>query len=168
MKNTLTRLTAISCMIAGALFISNVSAHGEKKGGHAAIEQADASGQPGIAKNVTRTITITLLDTMRFTPNLVTIKLGETVRFRIANTGKIPHEFVLGTPQEIDEHAAMMRAMPDMIHTDASSARLAPGKTTDIIWQFTKPGKFLYACLIAGHREAGMQGTVTVTARVKK
>jgi len=74
----------------------------------------------------------------------------------------------LGSKEEIDEHAAMMRAMPDMVHTDASSARVGPGKTADIIWQFGEPGKFLYACLIAGHREAGMQGTVTVTAPVKK
>jgi uncharacterized cupredoxin-like copper-binding protein len=168
MKITLLSRTALVLTIVAVLNISNTFAHDEKKPSHALTEQVDVMGRPGATKNITRTIAITLLDSMRFTPNALTVKQGETVRLRITNVGKIPHEFVLGTPQEIDEHAAMMRAMPDMVHTDASSARLAPGKTTDLIWQFTKPGKFQYVCLIAGHREAGMQGTITVTAPVKK
>ncbi len=168
MKIALLSRTLSALIIIAALNIANASAHAEKKPTNTMSMQADAMGKPGIAKNVARTITVTLADTMRFTPNAFSVKQGETIRLRIMNGGKIPHEFVLGTSQEIDEHAAMMRAMPDMVHTDASSARLAPGKTTDLIWQFTKSGKFQYVCLIAGHREAGMQGSVTVTASVKK
>ncbi len=168
MKIALLSRTLSALIIIAALNIANASAHAEKKPTNTMSMQADAMGNPGVAKNVTRTIVVTLADTMRFTPNAFSVKQGETIRLRIMNGGKIPHEFVLGTSQEIDEHAAMMRAMPDMVHTDASSARLAPGKTTDLIWQFTKAGKFQYACLIAGHHEAGMQGSVTVTTSVKK
>jgi len=172
MKMILPSTAALMLIMSMTLGMSVAKAHDEKhKMANTAASmsmQADAMGKPGMAKNVTRTIAVTLTDAMRFTPNTLTIKQGETVRLRITNAGKIPHEFVLGTPEEIDEHAAMMRAMPDMVHTDASSARLAPGKTADIVWHFGKPGKFLYACLIAGHREAGMQGTVTVMASVKK
>jgi uncharacterized cupredoxin-like copper-binding protein len=40
--------------------------------------------------------------------------------------------------------------------------RLAPGKSGEIVWRFTKPGTFEYGCLIPGHREAGMTGTIVV------
>lgn len=128
------------------------------------IEAADTDfGRQGKTREVTRTIDISMSDMMRFTPDSLNIKQGETVRLRIKNDGKVPHEFVLGTKAEITEHAELMKKNPEMEHADASAARVAPGKTSEIIWQFTKPGQFLYACLMPGHWDAGMQGTVTVT-----
>lgn len=124
-------------------------------------------GRQGITREATRTIDISMSDMMRFTPDSLKVEQGETVRLRITNSGKIPHEFVLGTKPEITEHAEIMRKSPEMGHADANSARVASGKTSEIIWQFTKPGQFLYACLIPGHWEAGMQGTVTVVAAIK-
>jgi uncharacterized cupredoxin-like copper-binding protein len=62
----------------------------------------------------------------------------------------------------------MMRQMPGMVHTDASSVRVAPGASAEIVWTFSKSGQFFYACLIPGHWEAGMQGTITVSPPVKK
>jgi uncharacterized cupredoxin-like copper-binding protein len=100
---------------------------------------------------------------MRFIPDKLTIKRGETIRLHISNAGKIPHEFVLGTRQELAEHATMMRQMPGMTHSDANAVQVAPGKSADIVWQFSKPGNFLFACLIPGHRESGMEGSVAVT-----
>ena len=129
---------------------------------HPVVGQVAAFGQPGSVGKVNRTIKISLSDAMRFSPSRLTFKQGETVRLRITNAGKIPHEFVLGTKQEIAEHAEMMRRMPEMSHSDASSVQVAPGKTADLVWQFSKAGKFLFACLIPGHREAGMEGSVIV------
>ena len=37
-----------------------------------------------------------------------------------------------------------------------------PGKSGEIVWQFTRPGEFQFACLLPGHFEAGMVGKVTV------
>jgi len=37
-----------------------------------------------------------------------------------------------------------------------------PNAKNEIIWRFSKAGTFEYACLIPGHREAGMIGKVTV------
>lgn len=130
---------------------------------HPIEAEESAFGRQGMTKEVTRTIDISMSDMMRFTPDSLNVKLGETVRLRIKNNGKIPHEFVLGTKAEISEHAELMKQNPEMEHADANSARVAPGKTGEVIWQFTKPGKFLYACLIPGHWDAGMQGSVTVT-----
>jgi uncharacterized cupredoxin-like copper-binding protein len=45
-----------------------------------------------------------------------------------------------------------------MVHVD-------PGKTGEIVWTFNRAGSFELACLIAGHYEAGMRGTITVTPK---
>lgn len=135
---------------------------------HSAAPQAGSFGQPGTAKNVTRTVAIHMTDTMRFTPGALTFKRGETVRLHIVNDGKLPHEFILGTRQEIAEHTDMMRRMPGMVHADANAVSVAPGKSADSVWKFSVAGTFLYACLVPGHHEAGMQGIVTVTGRVKR
>lgn len=157
-------------LVASILFATAIvatpaaSAHDEKHDqSHPTAASSGSFGRPGIIKNVSRTVTFTLVDAMRFTPAAFTVKRGETLRLRISNVGKLPHEFVLGTQEEIEEHAAMMRQMPDMVHHDASSVRVAPGKSADIVWQFSTAGTFMYACLVPGHREAGMQGRISVT-----
>ncbi|OYZ86287.1 MAG: copper resistance protein, partial [Xanthobacter sp. 17-67-6] len=55
-----------------------------------------------------------------------------------------------------------MRKNPDMEHDDPNAKRLMPKKTGEIVWKFTKPGTFDFSCLIPGHREAGMFGTIVV------
>jgi uncharacterized cupredoxin-like copper-binding protein len=123
---------------------------------------ADAFGQPGKARDVSRTVTVTLRDAMRFEPAALRFTRGQTVRFHVINPGELPHEFVLGTREEITEHAKEMRAMPNMTHTDPNAVRVEPGQSADLIWRFSVAGQFLYSCLLPGHWEAGMQGTVTV------
>ena len=127
MKSNLIVLTMFSSLLAVAFGPSLASAHDPA---HAAV--AESFGHPGKANAITRTVAIAMNDTMRFDPAMLSVKQGETLRLRIRNDGKLPHEFVLGTPAEIDEHAAMMRAMPNMVHTDASSVRVAPGQSAEI------------------------------------
>jgi len=55
--------------------------------------------EPKAAK---RTIAIKMSDAMRFTPDLIEVKQGETIRFVIRNEGRMLHEFVLGTKKELD------------------------------------------------------------------
>lgn len=111
---------------------------------------------------MTRTVEIVMDDTMRFTPATIEAKAGETIRFFLKNEGKVKHEMVIGTLDELREHAEMMRKMPDMQHTDPNSATLAPGQRGGLVWQFTQAGTVDFACLIPGHFEAGMVGKVTV------
>lgn len=137
------------------------------KGGHdmAGMHKdahASMAGMGGDPAKVTRTIAVEMNDTMRFTPGKVSVKAGETVRFFIVNKGKVPHEMVIGTAEEIDEHAEMMRKMPGMVHKEANQITLAPGQRGGIVWQFAKAGTVTYACLVPGHKEAGMVGTVVV------
>ena len=123
---------------------------------------ASMAGKPGDPSRVSRTIDITMEDSMRFAPDTIQVKKGETVRFTLQNAGRMSHEMVLGTPDELKEHAAMMRKMPMMQHAEPNMVRLAPGQRGSIVWQFDKPGTVDFACLVPGHMEAGMMGKVVV------
>lgn len=163
----------VSILAAAAITMFLVSAgamaHGEKphsrKFSPAQLAEEKAFGKAGDPKKVTRTIRFSMSDKMRFDPSHITVKQGETVRFVVTNNGKLMHEMVFGTPQELKEHAELMKKFPGMEHDEPYMAHVAPGKTEEIIWQFTKVGDFDFACLIAGHFDAGMMGKVKVTAR---
>ena len=154
-----------------ALFLASggAAAHGEKphsrKFSPQQLAEEKAFGRAGDPMKVTRTIRFTMSDKMRFDPSHIAVKQGETVRFIVRNNGKLMHEMVFGTPQELREHAELMKKFPDMEHDEPYMAHVAPGKTEEIIWQFTKAGEFDFACLIAGHFDAGMMGRVKVVAR---
>ncbi len=124
-------------------------------------------GIGGDANAVTRTIEVTMLDTMRFVPDQLTIKQGEVVRLRVKNSGKVMHELVIGTKQELDTHAEMMKKHPNMEHDEPYMAHVSPGKSADIIWNFNRAGQFDFACLLPGHYSAGMVGKINVTSGAK-
>lgn len=144
-----------------ALAASTAFASGKHAGGY----DNSTPGEPGIAANVTRTIQVDAADNMRFTPGDVTVKKGETIRFVIKNSGKVPHEFSLGTEQELKEHYEVMKKFPAMEHEEANKISLKPGQQGEVIWRFTKAGVVHFACLHVGHYEAGMKGQVKVAAR---
>ena len=131
--------------------------------GHADAD-ADAIGVPGTTAKVTRSVSVGMSDAMRFTPSSITAKQGETIRFTVKNAGQVKHEFILGTEKELKEHYELMKKFPEMEHSDANMVTVAPGKTGEVIWQFTKAGKIDFACLQPGHYDAGMKGAVNVTS----
>jgi uncharacterized cupredoxin-like copper-binding protein len=120
------------------------------------------TGRPGDPAKVDRTIEITMDDTMRFTPSTIQVDAGETVRFFIKNTGKLTHEMVLGSLDELKEHAEQMRNMPGMAHTMANMITLKAGQRGGLVWSFDQPGTVDFACLVPGHMQAGMKGSVQV------
>lgn len=121
-----------------------------------------ALGKPGDPKKATRTVEITMSDSMRFSPASISVKRNETVRFKLKNEGKLKHEMVLGTISELKAHAALMLRFPGMEHVDPNQSSVEAGQTGELVWQFTKAGTFDFACLQAGHYEAGMRGKVVV------
>lgn len=146
--------------------VNNVAlAHGEKKHSSAPVvkEQTDW-GIAGDAVNVERTIDVSMGDDMRFKPGRLAIKEGETIRFRVKNTGKLLHEFVIGTQAENAKHAELMLKFPGMEHDEPYMAHVDAGQSGEIVWTFNRVGEFEFACLIAGHFQAGMVGTITVAA----
>ncbi|WP_313076130.1 cupredoxin family protein [Melaminivora sp.] len=139
-------------------------AHGDT--GHSAATPAPAVQLPwgiaGQSAEATRTITVAMTDDMRFSPAHFSVRQGETVRLRVENRGRLLHEMVLGTPETLQKHADMMRERPGMEHAAPHMAHVAPGEAGDLPWRFNRAGTFDFACLVAGHYEAGMRGTFTV------
>ena len=135
-----------------------------QKAGPVTKEQKDwgIAGDAGQAK---RSIDVGMSDNMRFTPDRIAVKVGETVRFVARNDGKQLHEFVIGTKAENEKHAALMLKFPNMEHDEPYMAHVPPGKTGQIVWTFNRAGEFEFACLIAGHYQAGMVGKVVVSAK---
>lgn len=72
------------------------------------------------------------------------------------------HEMVIGTKPVLDKHAELMLKNPNMEHDEPYMAHVAPGKTGEIIWKFNRSGNFEFACLMAGHYQAGMIGKIEV------
>lgn len=140
-------------------------AHGEKHGPATYQAEQKAWGIVGEPRAVKRTITVDMTDAMRFAPDNITVREGETVRFVVRNRGRMLHEMVIGTPDELREHAALMAKFPDMEHEEPYMVHVEPGKSGEIVWHFNRAGGFEFACLIPGHYEAGMRGTITVTPR---
>lgn len=124
-----------------------------------------AYGKPGNPKKPARIISVVMAEKdgkMAFIPDRIEIRRGEQVKFALRNNGELDHELVLATLEENLKHAIEMQKNPDMEHDDPNAKRLAPKKTGEIVWQFTKAGEFDFSCLIPGHREAGMTGKIIV------
>ena len=153
--------------LAAGCLSSVAFAGGNHAGGHGLSHGDDDTpiGKPGTASKVTRTITVEMSDAMRYAPSDIQIKKGETVRFVVKNLGQVKHELSLGTEKELLEHLEVMKKFPDMEHDEPSKLSLAAGKQGEIIWQFTEAGMVNFACLMPGHYEAGMKGTVKVSKK---
>lgn len=164
MKDALLRISqaaALALMFTGAAHAAG--GHGDH-GGHAMSMPAASApiGKPGDAARATRTIDIDMNDAMRFTPDRIEVKAGETVRINVRNTGRIRHELVLGTDADLKAHYDMMMKDPGMRHEEANAVSLDAGKTGQIIWRFDKAGTVSFGCLEPGHYSAGMKGAVSV------
>jgi uncharacterized cupredoxin-like copper-binding protein len=158
---------ALEALIAHALVVlaTAAGAHGTEAHGTTSAPGAREQKDWGIAgdsRAARRTVAIRMTDDMRFLPDRVDVRRGETLRFVLRNDGRLLHEFVLGTRKELDEHAALMLKHPGMEHDEPWMVHVGPGRTGEIVWTFNRAGNFEFACLIAGHYQAGMRGRVDV------
>lgn len=161
-KELFLKIGVISSIAIGALAISAISSTAWANGKHAGGHDESTIGKLGVAAKINRTVTIDMSDAMRFTPANLNVRQGETIRFIVQNSGNLKHEFVLGIEKDLKAHYEAMKKYPEMEHADNNMVTVAPGKTGEVIWQFTKAGKVAFACLHPGHYEAGMKGLVTV------
>ena len=165
MKNTNTLKLIAACALiytATGTFAHENTPHKAKT--TAVVKEQKDWGIAGDAKSVKQEITLAMNDSMRFTPSAITVQQGETIRFVVKNEGKQMHEVVIGTKKDLDEHAALMVKFPNMEHDEPYMAHVAAGKSHNLIWTFNRAGTFDFACLIAGHYQAGMAGKITVLA----
>lgn len=163
-RRTLARLLLIG---APALLPAALLAHGARHatGSSEPVREQKPWGIAAAAKEARRTVDIRMGDDMRFSPSHIGVREGETVRLRIANGGRLLHELVIGTREELQAHAELMKKHPGMEHDEPYMAHVNPGQKGEITWTFNRPGDFEFACLIPGHFEAGMRGTIRVTPK---
>lgn len=124
-----------------------------------------SAGEPGNPAKPSRAIKVSMDEKgkkMFYVPSRIVVHKGEQIRFVLFNDGIENHEFVLATVKENLAHAAEMKKHPHMEHEDPNAITLAPLNDGELLWKFNRAGTFEYGCLIPGHREAGMHGTVIV------
>ncbi|MDH3239902.1 MAG: cupredoxin family protein [Alphaproteobacteria bacterium] len=176
----LIRVSVLTATLA-LILSSGAYAAGQHGGGHG---HGPNIGKPGEASQVTRTIEMVMTDN-RFTPEKITIKKGETIRFKVRNNGQIVHEFNIGTAAMHAAHQKEMAMMVEhgvleidkinrqkmnmdmggghvMKHDDPNSVLLEPGKSAEVIWTFSSDAKLEFACNVPGHYDAGMVGKIDI------
>jgi len=171
MNKTLIKSIAAGLVLAAATTASlaHEAHNGPKPKGAATLApEQKAWGIAGKANAVKRTIDIAMADDMTFTPSVIEVREGDTIRLRLKNRGKELHELVLGTTAEIEAHAAMMKKFPDMEHDDPWMVHVPAGKTGAMVWTFNRAGDFDFACLVKDHYELGMAGRIRVLPAAPK
>ena len=156
--------TKSGIVLVAATLLSAGGWAGEGPSGHSHSHSATFSaGEPGNPKKPAKIIQVTMGESegkMLFVPVRLEIKKGDQIKFVLRNNGELEHEFVLASTADNLKHAEEMKKHPDMAHEEPNGRQLAPKRTSEIVWKFNKPGEFEFACLIPGHREAGMVGIV--------
>ena len=145
----------------------------------ASMNMINEKGDP---KNIDRTIEINMYD-YYYEPNVIKVKIGETIKFIIRNLGEMVHEYNIGTKemhikhqpemQKLVDHGILMVDKIDKIkmkkmskmdhslgHSHSNSIMLEPKKSGEIIWKFSKDINLEMACNIPGHYESGMVGSL--------
>ena len=124
-----------------------------------------AAGEPGDPNKPFRTVEMTMTDgpgTMAYKPDKIEVKKGEQIKFMLKNVGMVDHEFLIDSFENNAKHKKEMEKNPEMDHDEPNGTRLKPNASAEILWRFTKAGTFEFACLIPGHYETGMKGTIIV------
>ena len=154
--------------ISAAAFAAMIAASAPAGHAHDAGHSHDGAlpfGEPGDPAKPAREVVLIMKEAdgkMLYAPNKISVRKGEQIRFQVKNEGAIDHEFVLATLEANLKHAREMEKNPDMEHDEPNMKRLAPGKSAEVLWKFSTAGTFDFSCLIPGHRQAGMTGTVIV------
>jgi uncharacterized cupredoxin-like copper-binding protein len=162
MRTNTLQAMAIGGFISFGIASGFALAHSEHQHG----QEIFAAGEPGDPSKPARIVDVTMQDMddgkMLFVPDILTVGNGEQIKFRIHNSGRSAHEFMLDSLSHNARHKLAMQKNPDMQHDDPNGKTLDPGQSAEILWHFSKPGTFEFACLIPGHYEAGMHGSITV------
>ncbi|MFA5891579.1 MAG: cupredoxin domain-containing protein [Actinomycetota bacterium] len=103
------------------------------------------------------------LGEMYFKPEVLTFEAGKPYKVEIVNAGKKDHEFVAG---DFFRSIATRKAEDTSAEVKVpyfTEVEVLAGKSTELLFVAVMPGTFEMLCEIEGHREEGMEGTITVT-----
>ncbi len=102
-----------------------------------------------------------------FEPESVAVEAGETIEFLLVNNGVLPHEFRLTNDHSIAEHLASGHAdhgAESEDHHAAPVIEVPAGESASLVVTFEQDLEFdTIACLLPGHYELGMHGSLAVS-----
>lgn len=108
----------------------------------AALTLAACGGGSSGASNAEK-VTVTAQDTFKYDPATLTAKVGQPVEVTLDNKGNLEHSFVI----------------------DELGVKIGPiqgGQKGNASFTPSQAGTYTFYCAVAGHKEAGMTGTLTV------
>jgi uncharacterized cupredoxin-like copper-binding protein len=127
------------------------------------MEGMSEVGMPATGAKPDKVVHVLLSDDMKITfKSKVDIEPNDVVQFVVMNTGKIGHEFSIGSASEQLEHREMMKKMGNHAHDSGSTVTVKPGKAKQMLWHFHGDNNVEFACNIPGHAEAGMVKSLTL------
>ncbi|MEZ8086422.1 copper-binding protein [Vibrio sp. 1S139] len=127
------------------------------------MEGMSEVGMPATGAKPDKVVHVLLSDDMKITfKNKVDIEPNDVVQFVVMNTGKIDHEFSIGSASEQLEHREMMKNTGNHAHDSGSTVTVKPGKAKQLLWHFHGDNNVELACNIPGHAEAGMVKSLTL------
>jgi uncharacterized cupredoxin-like copper-binding protein len=130
---------ALAALVAGtALF---ASACGGGGGSESAGEERAAGGA-----EAAKTIRIAATD-FAFKPSTVELSAPGTYTFVVANSGKTDHALEIDGPGVEEE-----------------TKTIGPGDEAQLTVEITEAGEYKIYCPVGGHRDLGMEGTLTAEA----
>jgi uncharacterized cupredoxin-like copper-binding protein len=94
-----------------------------------------------------------------FTPDHVTARAGQPIRFVIVNSDPIDHEWIVGDEALHQRHRTGTEPTHGLRPTEQS---IDAGRQVETVVTFDKPGEYRYICHLPGHEAYGMVGTLTV------
>jgi uncharacterized cupredoxin-like copper-binding protein len=160
MKKTLITLALIT--LSGTALADAKHSHSDMsntKMDHSSMSMEGMSdvGMPAMGSKPDKVVHVILSDDMKIRfKKEVKIESNDVVQFVIINTGKIDHEFAIGSTEEQLKHREMMKSMGNHAHDSGSAVTVKPGKAKQLLWHFHGDKHVEFACNIPGHAEAGM------------
>lgn len=107
-----------------------------------------ANQRPGGGDERHKSVEIVMTE-MRFSPNRIDARAGQSVLMTIVNRGSERHD--LAFPPS---------GMPNLQGVETLTM---PGESTRLTISFATPGTYLFQCTIPGHAASGMTGAVFVS-----
>jgi uncharacterized cupredoxin-like copper-binding protein len=121
-------------------------------------DQIQATADAPLGEPVTTTELV--MRDIAFAPGALEARAGEVLEIRIQNTGSLFHDLV------IDEVDAAVAVIEPAGRVGRASTAVYVGldgrKSTVVQVRAATPGTYEFYCSVAGHRQAGMHGTLTV------
>lgn len=140
---------------------SNMAHSGMSMDSSMAMESTSAVGMPAMGAKPDKVVYVMLSDDMKITfKKEVKFNPDDIVQFVVMNTGKMDHEFAIGSPSEQIAHREMMKNMTAHHHDSDNAITVAPGKAKQFMWHFHGDKTVEISCNIPGHYENGMTKTL--------